>query len=197
MTVVGNVYDKYNTRNPIARALMNGFLRAAGELYLEAAAPRVLEVGCGEGLLARHLYGLRAPSEGFEITDVEIGQVMTGLPAAITVRQASTYALPYADKSFDLIVCCEVLEHVDEPHRALRELRRVARSRVLVSTPLEPFWRVLNVARGKYWTALGNTPGHIQHFSRAGLLDLCRSELRLERIRTPLPWTMVLGEPLR
>lgn len=196
MNVVGNVYDKYGTRNPIARALMQGFLGAVGDLYQQVSAGSVLEVGCGEGKLARHLYELR-PAERFEITDVDVTRVEPGLPSAISVRETSIYELPYESQSFDLVVCCEVLEHLEEPQRGLAELARVARHRVLLSTPWEPVWRALNVARGKYLLDLGNTPGHIQHFSRRGLLRLAESELRILATRRPVPWTVLLGEPHR
>jgi len=73
----------------------------------------------------------------------------------------------------------------------------VASRRVLISTPWDPVWRALNMARGRYLAALGNTPGHIQHFTRRSLERLARTRLRVLERRTPLPWTVLLGEPLR
>jgi len=58
--------------------------------------------------------------------------------------------------------------------------------------PREPIWRILNMARGKYWRALGNTPGHLQHWSRSGILGLLAEHFEIVEVRTPLPWTMVL-----
>jgi len=63
----------------------------------------------------------------------------------------------------DLVIACEVLEHLDAPDQALSELQRVCRGQALVSVPNEPLWRMLNVARGKYWRSPGNTPGHLQN----------------------------------
>jgi ubiquinone/menaquinone biosynthesis C-methylase UbiE len=196
--VVGNVYDKYGTRNPIARALMRGFLEAVTDLYRIAAPRRVLEVGCGEGRLARALWEASpAVPERFEITDVDVSRVDPGLPERIRVREASIYDLPYDDDAFDLVVCCEVLEHLEHPGKGLAEVARVASRRVLLSTPWEPVWRAMNVARGKYLLQLGNTPGHVQHFTRRGLERFARTHLRLLERRTPLPWTILLGEPHR
>lgn len=195
--VVGNVYDKYGTRNPIARRLMQGFLDAVTELYRVSAPTTVLEVGCGEGELAAHLWRQGPRPERFEICDVDMEHLAPDLPPELLARQASIYALPWPDDAFDLVICCEVLEHLHDPAAGLRELARVSRRHVLLSTPWEPTWRLLNMARGRYLSAWGNTPGHVQHFDRAGLARLARTELRLLAQRTPLPWTVLLGMPRR
>lgn len=194
--VVGNHYDKYGTKNPIARKLMQGFLDAATDLYGRVDPTTVLEVGCGEGLLADQLVRSAArPPERFLATDVELEQRAPDLDPRIEFREASIYELPFDDRSFELVVCCEVLEHLEDPATGLAELARVASRAVLVSTPWEPVWRALNMARGKYLRDLGNTPGHIQHFSRRGLEQLVSSRLTITDRRRPLPWTMLLGVP--
>lgn len=195
--VVGNVYDKYSTRNPIARLLMGGFLREVLDLYTISWPRSVLEVGCGEGRLAQFLHSDGPKPDRFVLSDLDVGRVDPSIGDAFEVVQASVYDLPWQDGEFDLVICCEVLEHVDDPDRALAEIARVASRRVLVSTPWEPVWRCLNMARGKYLSALGNTPGHVQHFTRRGLVSLGSRHLRLLQCRTPLPWTILLGEPLR
>ncbi len=193
--IVGNVYDKYNTSNPIARALMRGFTGAVTDLYLGTGADSVLEVGCGEGHLADHLVKRRRPAR-FEACDVAL-RPAPGLDPHIVLREASIYELPYPDASFDLVVCCEVLEHLADPAAGLAELARVARRQVLLSTPWEPVWRLLNIARGRYLGALGNTPGHVQHFSRRALVELAATRLGALKVRRPLPWTVILGDVRR
>ncbi len=193
--VVGNHYDKYATKNPIARWLVGGFLDAVGELYAASRPRTVLEVGCGEGRLAQHLLSAGPRPERFVITDVDTSQVAADLDPLFEVQTASIYELPFSDDAFDLVVCCEVLEHVARPEQGLAELARVAGRHVLVSTPREPLWRALNVARGRYLTRLGNTPGHIQHFSKRALTRLVSSRLQVLMQRSPLPWTVLLGEP--
>lgn len=191
--IVGNVYDKYGTKNPVARALMRGFLGAVTALYTRAAPKTVLEVGCGEGKLAQHLLDHAPRPDRFEACDLELGQIAPGLDPLIHFREASVYQLPYADDELDLVVCCEVLEHLDDPERGLAELARVARRAVLLSTPREPLWRALNVLRGKYLADLGNTPGHVQHFNARALTRLAERELHILERRQPLPWTVLLG----
>jgi len=193
--IVGNVYDKYGTRNPIARALMRGFTGAVSDLYLRTGARSVLEVGCGEGHLADHLIRAARPAR-FEACDVEL-RPAPDLDPQIALREASIYALPYAPASFDLVICCEVLEHLADPVAGLAELARVSARHVLLSTPWEPIWRVMNLARGRYLHDLGNTPGHIQHFSRRAIRELAARHLQVLQLRRPLPWTVILGEVRR
>ena len=92
----------------------------------------------------------------------------------------------------ELIVCCEVLEHLEEPVKALAMLARLAKPYLLVSVPREPVWRVLNVARGKYLRDLGNTPGHLQHWSQKKFLDLLQAKFEIDVEDSPFPWTMAL-----
>ena len=191
--VVGNAEAKY-AGTGIARRLVAGFKRAVGELYLQVAADSVLDVGCGEGLLADHLIRLRRPAR-FEACDVDLARLAPGLDPGLTFSTASIYQLPHEDRSVDLVVCCEVLEHLGDPAAGLAELVRVARRAVLISTPWEPVWRILNLARLRYVRDLGNTPGHVQHFSRRALVRLAESRLRVVALRRPLPWTVILGEP--
>jgi ubiquinone/menaquinone biosynthesis C-methylase UbiE len=196
--VLGNHEAKYDARNPIARWLVGGFLKAVCELVEQAAPRTILEVGCGEGRLAHELLArlpAKAAPERYLATDVALDRVSRGLDPRIEFQAASIYELPFAARSFDLVLCCEVLEHLHEPARGLAEVARVADRHVLLSTPWEPTWRILNVARGKYLRDLGNTPGHVQHFSRRALVRLATRELEVTATRTPLPWTVVLGVP--
>ena len=194
--IVGNLYDKYNSDNPLTRFLMQGFLNCLTELYNFIEPASVLEVGCGEGFLANYLleHSSKRPQR-FEASDLSLDALKVVNDPLIKFRISSIYELPYSANSFDLVVCSEVLEHLEYPGRGLVEIARVAEKGVLLSVPWEPVWRVLNMVRGKYIKALGNTPGHIQHFSRQGLINLVQTHLQIAKKRTPLPWTILLGVP--
>jgi len=192
----GNYYDKYHTRNPVYRHLVRSFLETIRSFSRQLERPSVLEVGCGEGHLARYL------GDGWTS-----GRIVAFDISAAVIRQAarlgggphffvgSSYALPFPDKSFDMVIMCEVMEHLATPETALAEIARVARRRCLVSVPREPLWRVLNMARGAYWGSLGNTPGHVQWWSRRSFLALVRRYGTIRASAAPFPWTVALFEP--
>ena len=100
--------------------------------------------------------------------------------------------LPVADGEFELASASEVLEHVPDPEHTVAEMARCAGSHLLVSVPREPLWRMLNMARGAYWRDLGNTPGHLNHWSRRSFESLLARHGEIAAVRTPFPWTMLL-----
>jgi ubiquinone/menaquinone biosynthesis C-methylase UbiE len=100
--------------------------------------------------------------------------------------------LQFADDEFELVAATEVLEHVTDPERALAEMARVAGRHLLVSVPHEPLWRALNMARGAYLRELGNTPGHLNHWTRRSFVRLLGQYGEVIEIRAPFPWTMLL-----
>ena len=104
----------------------------------------------------------------------------------------SVYHLCFKESSFDLVSCCEVLEHLTEPADALKEIRRVSGEYVLISVPYEPYWRIANILRLCYLKDFGNTPGHIQHFGLSGLKDLLEAEFAEVRIKSSAIWLIAL-----
>lgn len=193
--VPGNYYDKYNTRNPIARYLMNGFLDHFDELTGKTGARKVYEVGCGEGNLSMRLHdrGWDVRGSDLEISSVaESNQQCAARGIAPRFEARSLFDLTCEEASAELVICCEVLEHVPQTERALAVLKSLANPYLLLSVPREPIWRILNLARGKYITDLGNTPGHIQHWSSANFINMLAKTMKVVEVRTPLPWTMVL-----
>jgi hypothetical protein len=101
-------------------------------------------------------------------------------------------SLPFADGEFELASAIEVLEHLPDPEHTLGEMARCASRRLLVSVPREPLWRALNMARGAYWRSLGNTPGHLNHWSKRSFVELLARHGEVVEVRSPFPWTMLL-----
>lgn len=191
----GNTFDKYGSTNPVVRRLMAGFHTTLDELWTQAAPKTVLDVGCGEGVLtyewAERLDDGRIV--GIDLDDPKLrAEWERRRRPNLEFRAEEATALSFADGEFDLATAIEVLEHVPEPEATLAEMARVARRGLLVSVPREPLWRGLNLARGAYLRDLGNTPGHVNHWSKRGFVSLLSRYGRVEQTRSPFPWTMVL-----
>lgn len=193
--VTGNTYDKYGSTNPVVRRLMAGFERDLDELLALAAPGSILDVGCGEGVLAQRwaqrLGDARVVGIDLEEESIQAGWAEHPAPN-LEYRVMEAASLPFAAGEFELVSAIEVLEHLPDPERTLAEMARCARRHLLVSVPREPLWRMLNMARGAYVTALGNTPGHLNHWSRRAFVELLSRHGRVAEIRSPFPWTMVL-----
>jgi SAM-dependent methyltransferase len=195
-TVTGNTYDKYGSTNPVVRRLMAGFERTLAEL-LEAAAPRsILDVGCGEGVLT-HQWAQRLGDErrvvGIDLDDPALHAEWAKRTAPnLEYRVMKAENLPFADDEFDTATAIEVLEHVPDAEHTVAEMARVAKRWLLVSVPREPLWRGLNMARGAYWKDLGNTPGHVNHWSKRSFVALLSRHGEVVQARSPFPWTMLL-----
>ena len=192
----GNTYDKYGSRNPVVRRLMDGFHGALDELLWDRAKPRsILDVGCGEGVLTAEWAERLAEGRvtGVDLDDPGLrSEWESRARPNLEFRAFDGDSLPFGDRSFDTVSAIEVLEHVPDAERTLAEMTRVARQWVLVSVPREPLWRALNMARGAYVRDLGNTPGHVNHWSKGAFLDFVNGHGQIETIRSPFPWTMVL-----
>lgn len=192
----GNFYDKYNTRNPIARSMMQGFLRAFMDL-VGSVRPigTALEIGCGEGELSMRLAQAGWTVQGCDIAQEAVKEArLRAANARLPIPFHTLDVFNAADvfEPSDLVVCCEVMEHLVDPAAALEILISMSRQYLLVSVPREPIWRVLNMARARYWGDLGNTPGHIQHWSRRSFLSLLQPRVDVIAVRSPLPWTLAL-----
>ncbi len=193
--VTGNTYDKYNSTNPLARRLMAGFERDLDRLLAHADPASLLDVGCGEGVLV-HRWAQQLPDRRLVGIDLEEESIQAGWVSRqapnLEYRVMRAENLPFADDEFDLASAIEVLEHVPDPEHTLAEMARCAQRHLLVSVTREPLWRALNMARGAYLRDLGNTPGHLNHWSRRSFVGLLARYGTVAEVRSPFPWTMLL-----
>ena len=178
----GNYYDKYHSVNPIVKWMMKGFKDAIRELLdlVEKEFYQVCETGCGEGEITSFIKELypEAEIDAFDISEKVIAEAgerlkdinfYVGNIYTMEVNKAGEDEKHILNKEkYDLVVCSEVLEHLEDPEQALRNIKGLCTENgfILLSVPKEPIWRICNMARGKYWKDFGNTPGHIQHWSK-------------------------------
>jgi 2-polyprenyl-3-methyl-5-hydroxy-6-metoxy-1,4-benzoquinol methylase len=178
----------------IGKLLINNFYQKLGQLIGGLKITNILEVGAGEGYSSQILQKLLPANANFDISEFEIDLIdkIKEKVKGCQVTQDDIYGMNKQDSQYDLIFCLEVLEHLEKPIEAIRELQRVTNKYVILSIPNEPLWRVLNMARGKYWGDFGNTPGHLQHWNVNSIQKLTSEYFTIEKIVTPLPWIILL-----
>lgn len=195
MATKENFTGKYTTRNFFVNLLVKRFFKCVEKILKGLNFRKVLEVGCGPGFSTQELKNFLR-SEDFEVSDLEEDLVKEARKKnpGVRIAQESIYNLKRKDNSFDLIIALEVLEHLENPEAALKELHRATSRFCLLSVPNEPLWRILNMCRFKYLKDFGNTPGHIQHWSKRQFINFLSDYFRVIKVRTCLPWTIALVE---
>ena len=158
-------------------------------------ADSILDAGCGEGeTIARLADPPPDRVAAVDILEDSVSFTRRRLPFTET-SVGSVYELPFEDHSFDLVLCLEVLEHLQRPAQALQELGRVSRSDVVLSVPYEPYFRLGSLLRGKYLRGLGNHPEHVNHWNRASLEAFLGAQLDVIEIAVAFPWLVAHCRP--
>jgi 2-polyprenyl-3-methyl-5-hydroxy-6-metoxy-1,4-benzoquinol methylase len=208
----GNL-QKHLNPNPVQRYLLQRFHRQIVLLVEAVGAERILDAGCGEGFVVSYLLqendGLIITGMDCSLDAIEMARQMVPLVLSKACPEPSRRIeggvffdvgdlreMPYSDDSFDLVMCLEVLEHLPDPHRGLRELGRVTSAHCLVSVPHEPFFRATNFLRGKHVPAWGRDPEHLQHWTAKQFRRLVEQYFEVERFVYSFPWVIALGRKL-
>jgi 2-polyprenyl-3-methyl-5-hydroxy-6-metoxy-1,4-benzoquinol methylase len=194
--VIGTASDKYESNNFVARKLVQGFDNHIRKLIHQINPSTITEIGCGEGhVTSMLLESTLASIKAFDISQTIIDEACTNIPSTrVVFEESNIYALSAEKHCADLVVCCEVLEHLDDPQRGLDLIAELAKPYALLSVPREPIWCALNVLRGAYITEWGNTPGHLQHWSKTGFQRFVSSRFDILALASPLPWTIILAK---
>ena len=193
----GERTQKYISKNIISKYLITKFLSNINELVKLSNPNSIHEVGCGEGHIISSILGGEYSIIGSDISHECLDIAKRTLPRShnIELINQNIYDLNKDIHSADLVICCEVLEHLDDPKKAMEALLSITNKNLILSVPREPLWRVLNVLRLTHLKNLGNTPGHLNHWSKRSFVDFISNNMDIVSIRSPLPWTLLLCKP--
>ena len=109
----------------------------------------VLDLGCGEG---RHCHGVHLEDGvnvvGLDMDEPSLAKARAGVaelpkparPGACSFLKGDAYRLPFADGTFDVVICSEVLEHLDDYGAALKEITRVLKPGGLFAPTVPRAW---------------------------------------------------------
>ena len=200
----GNI-SKYKTGNPLKRKLIKRFDLRLLQLLQYAAEKdcskqnqnlNLLDAGCGEGFVTVQIKSRRPDWHVVGIDGAEEAIALAKqLHTEIDFRIGNLYGLDFPDKVFDVVLCSEVLEHLEQPEKALKELQRVSKSVLLLTVPHEPWFRLGNLISLHNVMRLGNPVDHINHWGfsgfrqfTTGILDDFSCEYE-----TSFPWSICLA----
>lgn len=190
-------YRKHTTTNPVQKLLINSFYNTLLSEAERLNPESILDVGCGEGFTLERLnqlkIGKKLTGVDFLKRAIEIGKKEH---PSLDLRVGDIYEIPFEDNTYDLVICSEVLEHVEDPEKGLKELVRVSNRYCLLSVPNEPVFMASNFLRGKNWSRWGNDIEHIQHWTSREFQRFVARKLKIRTVRKPFPWTLIVGEKI-
>lgn len=191
-------YRKHTSSSKAQRMLIDRFHAKITKLMIELAPTTLLDAGCGEGFVAeifqKAMPDLRITGFDFHGPSVELA---AGRNPHGSFATGDIYDIKQADNSFDVVCCFEVLEHLHEPEKALREMTRVAGKAVVFSVPHEPFFCLANAARGKNLDIRprGSDPDHRNFWSRKAFGRFVSEDATIETLTGSFPWTICIARP--
>ena len=141
-------------------ALHEGVFMELAQVLLSFFKPtRVLDAGCAYGFLPKAFRALGIEAEGIDFSEFAVKKANVDY-----VKVGDITALPYPDHSFDLVVCSEVLEHLNENEvqKSLAELIRVSSRNIFLTIAVHEAERSLdishiNIHSRDYWEGLLET----------------------------------------
>ena len=182
-------YQKHTSKNPLKKFFISNFFNILLNQIKNLRIQSFLDVGCGEGFTLNKLKENKIGKvhEGIDYSREAISLGKKAYPD-LHISEGNIYNLKYKDNSFDLVICSEVLEHLEDPQKALKELSRVSKKYILLSVPNEPWFYIFN------YTQWGKDIDHINKWTSLGFKKFIQqnSSAKILSLKTPFPWTVVL-----
>ena len=201
----GNI-SKYKTRNPLKRKLIARFDLRILQLLKQITDENshmffwekltLLDAGCGEGFITEQIKQCFPKWNLTGVDGAEEAVLFAGKHVkSVSFEVGNLYSLDFPDRAFDIVICSEVLEHLDDPEQALKELKRVSKSVLLLTVPHEPWFRLGNLLALHNVSRLGNPVDHVNHWSFLKFQEFTRellADFECEYEKS-FPWSICLA----
>ena len=184
--------SKWTSRNPIKRWVIGRFLKNVLG-FIPSHANLVLDVGCGEGIFCNYLLKNRPTANiiGIDISPEALKTAKKWNPATEFIC-ASIYSIPLKSASADLTLCMEVLEHLEKPKEALKELKKVTGHLLILSVPNSLLFRFASMLSLGNLRRLGEDADHVQHYSLNSLEKFLKSHFKMAGFKGSFPWLIAI-----
>jgi len=149
---VGRIYWDY--RDKVALSLLDG------------GDKRIVDLGCGEGITLEKLVRLFPGSDVTGIDCLQENVAICHSHGLKQVCQGDVYALDLADDSMDAVVFIEVIEHLEHPEAAIKEIRRILKlnGKLITVFPNDYFFKIARLLTLKFKEAAYD-PGHVKQWT--------------------------------
>lgn len=189
-------FRKHTSSSRLQRALIDRFHEKIANIVRNLEPETLLDCGAGEGFVSEVLLTEMPALQitGFDVLPESVQLAQLRNPRG-TFTTGSIYEIEQEDDSFDVAVAFEVMEHLHEADKALKEMARVAKNYVVLSVPHEPFFCMANAARGKNLdiTPKGSDPDHRNFWGRSEFGEFVSQELDVVLLTGSMPWTICVG----
>lgn len=198
--IISTNMKKYESKNILKRVMLCFFKHKIYNIIkLLPYKEKICDAGCGEGFIVKYLekkfektefYGFDRSEEAIKIAEKNTNRAKYSVD--------NVYNCKYSDNEFDVVMLLEVLEHLENPQKALKEIIRITKRVLIISVPQEPFFCLGNFFSGKYMRSLGNPPEHINHWTYLGFRKYLNNLFSKNNVKFKLfnllVWTIVLIE---
>jgi SAM-dependent methyltransferase len=187
---------KYENPNFIHQLVLGRFIDAVSREIGTLPTGRTLDFGCGEGLFLNELKRRGVGFDnilGLDLRDDALADAKNLLPE-YEFEKADLLTWDRPDRSFDLVIASQVLEHLPQPDLFLKRLFALTDQYLLLTVPWEPWFRLINLMRGRDITRFGNHPEHINHWGVGEFRQLIEPHGAIVRLYTVFPFIIAVAK---